>query len=101
LQLNDISAGKNSTLSPRCSLIIHPNGCTTKRQPAQLTGGNFLFVKLTYNDDDLRRILANHASATLKLDITTADIIEFAYEVDEDDCVTGVSIEFEAPEKVE
>lgn len=56
-------------------------------------------MKLTFKDEDLRRILAQHARDTLKLEITESEIFSFYYEVDDDDEVTGVSIEFEAPKK--
>jgi hypothetical protein len=57
-----------------------------------------LFVKLTFQDKDLQRILAQHVRDALKLNITADDTIDICYEQDEDDSVTGVSIEFEASE---
>jgi len=55
-------------------------------------------VKLTFQDKDLQRILAQHVRDALKLNITADDTIDICYEKDEHDSVTGVSIEFEASE---
>ena len=57
-----------------------------------------MLLKLTFQDKDLQRILARHVRDTLKLNITADDTIAVCYEQDQDNSVTGVSIEFEASE---
>ena len=58
-------------------------------------------MKLTFNDEHLKPILAQYASQELGLTIMADDIFDFAYEVNEDETITGVSIEFDLPEKPE
>ena len=58
-------------------------------------------MKLTFNEEDLTRILAKNASQALSIEITPDDILSFHYEADEDDVSTGVSIQFELQEKTE
>jgi hypothetical protein len=57
-----------------------------------------LLLKLTFEEEDLQRIIARHVRDALKLNITADDTIAVRYEQDEDNSVTGISIEFEASE---
>ncbi len=57
-----------------------------------------LFVRLTFDRESLEPLLIRSANEQLGITITPEAIALFEWEQDEEGDVTGVAIEFEAPE---